>query len=696
MSSTQEVGEIFGSGAGPAHAMLRSPTVLIASIGLWGMNVYFFRLFGIDYVKVLKYDLDEEKKQAEELLHNNNSSGSHGHSGGCHPSSNSSHGIGGKPSSSSSSAAVVSSRHNKNSLSGGSALATTADAGAVASSNSMDFADPDEDSDDDYYHDDPESSPLFDARGIGMQHHPVDAVMASSSITWGRLVGFSLSLLVLLHATYGFWIDVLGRSPLSAVFAFYGAVTTAVVLPLPSTKWLRRAVVIVLQRSFELINPRCNCILLDANSNNLQQQPFPVLPRAIPFVDVFFADAMCSLSKVFFDWGMLLHMAAHYPNPVPPSALNIVIPSAFAAVPFVIRARQCLIMYQIGRLTCQPTRFSHLANAVKYSTSIFPLIVSAYQKTVSAAASASLEPLLILLLVINALYALYWDVVMDWGLLQNPTAVCKAATIVAAYPTSSSSSSGTVPGSAAANVSSPSGASTATNPPLVVSSTLSIPTTMASSVSATSSSVVSLSSSKHHHLHHHHLTLGGHLRQAATTPICHHLMRPKLRFGIVMSALIVLADSVLRFSWTLRFYHSLFPSGDSFVLCTQFLEVFRRALWNLLRIEWEHMRQRVRQRQSLLALKKKNRGMDDASSIVMANLGVGSSSNNGDANVGGMMGSGTPSGSHHGPSGSAIVVGCGAGAGGGGIGGGGVVASTASELTSYLLHPGKRPKEATA
>jgi hypothetical protein len=57
MSSTQEVGEIFGAGSGPAHAMLRSPTVLIASVGLWGMNVFFFGIFGIDYVKVLRHDL---------------------------------------------------------------------------------------------------------------------------------------------------------------------------------------------------------------------------------------------------------------------------------------------------------------------------------------------------------------------------------------------------------------------------------------------------------------------------------------------------------------------------------------------------------------------------------------------------------------------------------------------------------------
>lgn len=57
MSSTQEVGEIFGQGRGPAHAMLRSPTVLIASVGLWGMNVFFYRLFGINYIKVLQRDL---------------------------------------------------------------------------------------------------------------------------------------------------------------------------------------------------------------------------------------------------------------------------------------------------------------------------------------------------------------------------------------------------------------------------------------------------------------------------------------------------------------------------------------------------------------------------------------------------------------------------------------------------------------
>jgi hypothetical protein len=34
----------------------------------------------------------------------------------------------------------------------------------------------------------------------------------------------------------------------------------------------------------------------------------------------------------------------------------------------------------------------------------------------------------------------------------------------------------------------------------------------------------------------------------------------------------------------------MFPSADSFALCTQFLEIFRRSIWNLLRVEWENLK----------------------------------------------------------------------------------------------------------
>mmetsp|Transcript_1914 Transcript_1914/g.4574 ORF Transcript_1914/g.4574 Transcript_1914/m.4574 type:complete len:97 (-) Transcript_1914:1479-1769(-) len=56
----------------------------------------------------------------------------------------------------------------------------------------------------------------------------------------------------------------------------------------------------------------------------------------------------------------------------------------------------------------------------------------------------------------------------------------------------------------------------------------------------------------------------------------HAVLRPRLRFGVLASAGILIADSILRFSWLLRFWEeSIFPSRDHFVLATQFLEVFR-------------------------------------------------------------------------------------------------------------------------
>jgi hypothetical protein len=40
---------------------------------------------------------------------------------------------------------------------------------------------------------------------------------------------------------------------------------------------------------------------------------------------------------------------------------------------------------------------------------------------------------------------------------------------------------------------------------------------------------------------------------------------------------------------------AFFPSPDAFILCTQFLEVVRRAIWNFLCIEWEIIKQKAKQ-----------------------------------------------------------------------------------------------------
>jgi hypothetical protein len=312
-------------------------------------------------------------------------------------------------------------------------------------------------------------------------------------------------LILSLFLEHSGWIDVLRGGMIGAVFAFYGVVALTIVLPLRCNRWLRRATKIVLERCWALIKPRCHCIYNDGTTP----------PRIIPFVDVFFADAMCSLSKVFFDWGMLLHMAWHYPEAVPPEMHNILIPSACAAVPYFIRARQCLVMYSVGRIKNEKGRFTHLWNALKYSSSIFPLCLSAYQKTVSDELEKSLEAYLIVLLVINSLFSLYWDIVMDWGLAQaNPIGVALCGT-----------------------------------KPMDL------------------------------------LHKGRPLNWMQT------LLRPRLRFGLAMSCLILFADTFLRFSWCLRFFQiGFFASADAFVLSTQFLEIFRRALWNLLRVDWENLK----------------------------------------------------------------------------------------------------------
>jgi hypothetical protein len=231
MSSTQEVGEIFGEGSGPAHAMLRSPTVLIASVGLWGLNILVFRIFRINYVKVFKHDL--KKLKAEEERDDDQDSD-------------------------------TPALHSKK--------------------TSESSATPVEELDDENDHSHP---------------HHLDSTGApvNDAITWNRLVSFSASLLFLLHFTTYIWMEVLGGGFIGAIFSFYGSVITVLLLPIPSLAWLRKGCAITFQRTFELINPRCHCLTADACA----------IPRPIPFVDVYFADAMCSLSKVFFDMGMVSH-----------------------------------------------------------------------------------------------------------------------------------------------------------------------------------------------------------------------------------------------------------------------------------------------------------------------------------------------------------------------------------------------------
>mmetsp|Transcript_2345 Transcript_2345/g.6817 ORF Transcript_2345/g.6817 Transcript_2345/m.6817 type:complete len:614 (+) Transcript_2345:86-1927(+) len=582
MSNPQEVGEIFGSGEGFSTALLRSPTVLIASIGFWGMNIYWFRRIGIDHVRVLLLDLVKEREEQQKA---GGGSGSASAGGGGILSKLSrarrKRGLPTKGSGTKMDEDVAQQHHPRGDGAGdAAALKGVGSADRDVSDKQSDCGDALPDDDDMLDHggdghssgtggtarrkrvgevemtgltnaadnnrdgfvaeDDttltgttPSTSASASPMGSGSDGHaasgadgaatgddigsPSKAIAPTSGdstiaaelkapsheVTSVRCFVLCAILLVLLFSTNYVWLNLLGGGTVGAVFAFYALVSILILTPLPSTRWIRVATMTVLRRVAELVNPRCFCLTGDL--------------RPVPFIDVFVADAMCSLSKVFFDWGMMLHLASHYPDPVPPSVHAIIIPSMAASWPYVCRARQCLIMHEVGRRKNDPKRYQHLLNALKYSSSLFPLCVSAYQKTLDdPVKAAQVDKILIILIVINSLYCLAWDIIMDWGMMDG--------------------------------------------------------------VFADSSCVPSGGSS------------GGAI--VGSKGWSHHCLRPRLRFGFAMSFGILLSDCVLRFAWLLRFVeHVVFPNNGSYILWTQILEAFRRGIWNLLRVEWENIKQ---------------------------------------------------------------------------------------------------------
>lgn len=415
MSSTQEVGDIFGEGRGSAQAMLRSPTVLILCVGLWGMNIFFFRLFGIDYKYVLNFDLVEiDKEEREKATAKTARRRRDGYTETSSSEANTtSRNVNMKTNSNSNTnndlelMEITSKNSNSptkktRSVSPSLIVTTigTSHDGMLMSSNSNaginngvnPISQPPISSSVHSIHTSAGASST--SLSLSQAAAPSESFPQGdlgSSISWYKFVLFSAVLLFLLHFSTHYWMDHLHRSSIGAVAFFYSTMILYIFVPIRQNEWLRRSFVIVVQRTWALIHPRCSCIRFIGTNR---------IPRRIPFVDVFYADAMCSLSKVFFDWGMLAHQAVHYPYPVPPATHNIVLPSTCAALPYLIRARQCLIMHRVGKLQRDPKRYQHMMNAFKYSTSMYPLILSAYLKTFSAEVDTSgMERTLVVLLV---------------------------------------------------------------------------------------------------------------------------------------------------------------------------------------------------------------------------------------------------------------------------------------------------------
>ena len=79
--------------------------------------------------------------------------------------------------------------------------------------------------------------------------------------------------------------------------------------------------------------------------NNLNLWAFYVL---FSFVD----HKLIMICKII----AIMQLAWHYPQPVPMELHSIAIPSIAASLPYLIRARQCLVMHTIGRMKGDPKR----------------------------------------------------------------------------------------------------------------------------------------------------------------------------------------------------------------------------------------------------------------------------------------------------------------------------------------------------
>ena len=255
MSSGQEVGAIFGEGTGPAAALLRSPTVIIASIALWGMNVCLFRLFGIDYVYVLLLDLRKEeehqkkkktkkKMKNEEIPHTELSTNDDSVDDFANVNA-------GTP------------EKSEVELTGLSMLPSRTD-----ESDEKNFV----------------NVSLFNE--VSPSSKEAKAIIASpiQEINEVKLIGLAAILIITLYLTSYLWIQVGRGTTIGAIFTFYGLVAMGILIPFPSTSWIRLACKTVFIRAGALLKPKCSCI--------------HGRPRPVPFVDVFFADGMCSMSKV--------------------------------------------------------------------------------------------------------------------------------------------------------------------------------------------------------------------------------------------------------------------------------------------------------------------------------------------------------------------------------------------------------------
>ncbi|WFD31793.1 protein-ER retention protein [Malassezia sp. CBS 17886] len=273
----------------------------------------------------------------------------------------------------------------------------------------------------------------------------------------------------------------------------------------------------------------------------------PSLHQPVLFCDVVAADILTSFAKVLGDvWQSLVVVYATLEGVVVNASflwdaqMSIVVPMLISA-PYCIRLRQCLSEYL---MTPAPTRTRRpLYNALKYA-SAFPVIwMSALQRWTPHTPAMEAygifllprtlrQTLWLLAVLFNTLFSFWWDVTNDWGLdlLQRPAWETLRA----------------------------------------------------------------------HHIPELHRRSDAHADGAEATASTRHARRGSVLRGpekplplpAVLYYAFILVNLVLRFTWSLKLSAHLQYLADwqRGLVLLEALEIVRRSVWVLLRVEWEYVR----------------------------------------------------------------------------------------------------------
>ncbi|PCH43628.1 EXS-domain-containing protein [Wolfiporia cocos MD-104 SS10] len=283
--------------------------------------------------------------------------------------------------------------------------------------------------------------------------------------------------------------------------------------------------------------------------NAIHRCLFPPRHR-VHFADVVSADVLTSFAKVIGDlwlsFCMLMPGGSLLVQPTQAGLARWILPTLMS-LPYAVRFRQCLIDYR------SPTNDSRrpLFNALKYATSFPVIFLSAAQRTVisdprgeASFGDHVLFRLWLFAALLNSLYSFWWDITNDWGfdLL--------------------------LPRSAA-------------SPRPLVLSRLHSRTTLLTDGSRSSSHDVGSDEQD--------IEVKGERCTPIQTASHPFGLRPTLMFPLPVYPFAIVADLVLRLTWSAKLSSHLhaYAEGHMLIFCFEFAEVVRRWMWVFIRVEWE-------------------------------------------------------------------------------------------------------------